>query len=272
MVLEEATSRAITSAATRFEPSGHGCLAFGDVARMIDDRIADQTMPVMVSLSGNSSSSLTLCPYDFDRASLASGAETTLDDDQSIVWTVPGGPVQQVSSSEAMNEQRKNFAARLSFSTTIFSPIYHRIPVPVILNDKDKYAEQYLLAKIDPNPLVNISCQLTGGHTHASVTFNPWYQRQVALIDRVGNWSVWDLQHRQQRKAGWFAERGPSGSLRLSELEGSLEHIDHFDGWGAISWVGTIHQLLPENAFSHIRVDDLKDILAKYIAARRLSP
>ncbi|KAK2861486.1 hypothetical protein FQN49_004149 [Arthroderma sp. PD_2] len=244
MVLEEATSRAITSAATSFEPSGHGCLAFGDVARMIDERIANQTIPIMVCLSGNSSSSLTLFPYDFSQASLATGNETSLDENQSMLWTVPGGPVQQVSSSEAMNEQRKNFAARLSFSTTIFSPIYHRIPVPVSLNDKDSYAESYLLAKIDPNPLVNIPCNLTGGQPHASVVFNPWYQRQLALIDRAGNWSIWDLQRRHKRKAGWFAERGPSGSLRLLEADESLKPIDHYDGWHAISWVGTIHQLL----------------------------
>ncbi|KAM5465766.1 hypothetical protein MferCBS49748_004870 [Microsporum ferrugineum] len=244
MVLEEATSRAITSAASRFESNGHGCLAFGEIERMIDDRIANQTIPIMVCLHGNSSSSLTLCPYDFGQVSLPPGTEATIDDGQSVLWTFPGGPVQQVSSSESVQEQNKCFAARLSFSTTIFSPVYHRVPVPVKLNDMDNCAESYLLSKIDPNPLVNILCDLTGGHPHAAVAFNPWYQRQIALTDRAGNWSVWDLQRRQQRKAGWFAERGPSGSLRIQESEKNFKNIDHYDGWGEILWVGTIHQLL----------------------------
>lgn len=243
MVLEEATSRAIISASSRFESSSHECLAFGEIEHMADDRIACQTIPIMVFSTGGQSSSLALRPCDFSRNTLFPIAASNIDDDQSVWWNVPGGPVKQVLSSESIQEPNKCFAARLSYSTTIFSPIYHRNPVPVNLND-NSYAESCLLSHIDPNPLVNIPCDLTGGYPHAAVTFNPWYQRQIAVIDRAGNWSVWDLQRRQQRKAGWYAERGPNGSIRLPEFEKSSKPIDHYDGWGAILWVCTIHQLL----------------------------
>ncbi|EFQ98924.1 hypothetical protein MGYG_01937 [Nannizzia gypsea CBS 118893] len=244
MALEEATSRVITSASYHFESNSHGCLAFGEIENMMDDRLANQTTPIIVLPRENHSSSLILCPYDFSNDSLSQNATLTIDDDQSALWTLPGGPVKQVLSSESFQEPKTCFAARLSFSTTIFSPVYHRTPIPVNLNDKDTYADSYLLSYIDPNPLVNIPCKLTGGHPHAAVTFNPWYQRQVAVIDRAGNWSVWDLQRKQQRKAGWFAERGPNGSIRLPGLENISKSIDHYDGWGAILWIGTIHQLL----------------------------
>ncbi|KAF3892534.1 RNA polymerase I-specific transcription-initiation factor [Trichophyton interdigitale] len=244
MVLEEATSRAITRASSRFESSSHECLAFGEIEHMADDRIACQTIPIMVFSTGGQSSSLVLCPCDSSRNALFPSAASKIDDDQSVWWNLPGGPVKQVLSSESIQEPNKCFAARLSYSTTIFSPIYHRNPVPVNLNDNDSYAEPCLLSHIDPNPLVNIPCGLTGGYPHAAVTFNPWYQRQIAVIDRAGNWSVWDLQRRQQRKAGWYAERGPNGSIRLPECEKSSKPIDPYDSWGAILWVCTIHQLL----------------------------
>ncbi|DAA73662.1 TPA_exp: Uncharacterized protein A8136_4096 [Trichophyton benhamiae CBS 112371] len=163
MVLEEATSRAITSASSRFEPSSHECLAFGDIELMTDDRITCQTIPIMVFSTGGQSSSLALCPGGCSRNTLFPSAASNIDDDQSVWWNVPGGPVKQ---------------------------------------------------------------------------------RQIAVIDCAGNWSVWDLQRRQQRKAGWYAERGPNGSIRLPEYEKSSKPIDHYDGWGAILWVCTIHQLL----------------------------
>jgi hypothetical protein len=30
------------------------------------------------------------------------------------------------------------------------------------------------------------------------VTFNPWYQRQFAIVDIRGKWSVWEITGRQR--------------------------------------------------------------------------
>ncbi|KAG5292773.1 RNA polymerase I-specific transcription-initiation factor [Histoplasma ohiense] len=99
--------------------------------------------------------------------------------------------------------------------------------------------------RLDANPIISISVSATGGVPHAGITFNPWYQQQIAIVDRLGNWTVWDIG-KQRHSTYWCADRGQSGRLYPEETPHSDESFqrDHFDGWAAILWVGNVHKLL----------------------------
>ncbi|KAK2735637.1 hypothetical protein FQN57_001183 [Myotisia sp. PD_48] len=236
---EEQPSRIITSSLSDFTDSGS--LAFGNAVCVADGRVTSQTMPVMVCLSSSSNLTITVCKFDPGRLDfLSETANVSLDLNHQLFssWISPGGPVRQLSAAEPVAGQNTYFAIRRTCSTTIFRSLYRQSFVPTSLHHNPSTE----LPTLDP--LVNIPSSLSGGHAHAAVVFNPWYQQQLAIIDTAGNWNIWDIQHRQQRNAGWFADRGPSGSLRLLHPESSiLAYTDRYDGWGAISWVGSIHQL-----------------------------
>jgi RNA polymerase I-specific transcription initiation factor RRN6 len=79
------------------------------------------------------------------------------------------------------------------------------------------------------------------------VTFNPWYQRQFALIDERGNWSIWEISGRQRRhKSNLSAACVKSGSLPWLDLGDGQDIEGHprHDGWAAIEWVGDFKTLI----------------------------
>jgi RNA polymerase I-specific transcription initiation factor RRN6 len=152
--------------------------------------------------------------------------------------------VQQIHFAETVHEKGTWFAVRFPISTRIFRPLYHSFSVDY--EDGPFDHTDFRNSCLEANPLIDIPTGWTGGFPHADVAFNPWQERQVAIVDRCGNWSIWNIQGSYRRKANWQAESGPSGYLALSASEASLEvsERDHYDGWAAISWVGNMYRLL----------------------------
>lgn len=98
-------------------------------------------------------------------------------------------------------------------------------------------------SRLDANPLIEISSAQTGGFAHADVTFNPWYQKQLGIVDERGNWSIWEMSGRRRRNKGnWTTACVRSGSLPWLDLGGShgLGDCPRHDGWVAIEFAGDV--------------------------------
>ncbi|KAJ5714287.1 uncharacterized protein N7483_011468 [Penicillium malachiteum] len=156
-------------------------------------------------------------------------------------WSTQGARIRQICFSQpAQDEEDKAtwMAARLPESITIFRPLYLQDPAPMHLHHDDPALLPLSLrnSRLDANPVVEILSSHTGGFTHADIAFNPWYQRQIAILDTRGNWSLWEIQtKRHRRKADGLALPGRKGSLPSIDQE-DVNAARH-DGWGSIQWI-----------------------------------
>ncbi|KAJ5622823.1 hypothetical protein N7490_011428 [Penicillium lividum] len=175
----------------------------------------------------------------------------TIGDEETTEWSTQGAQVQQICFSRPPkdDEDQSNWmAARLLDSTTVFRPLYQPNPAPMNIRHDDPATIPFSLrnSRLAANPVVEILNAYTGGFPHADVAFNPWLQRQLAIVDTRGNWSIWEIQTpRKQRNGDEIAVPGPKGSLSTSDQIDSdgLEH----DGWGSIQWVSDFSTILVAN-------------------------
>ncbi|KAL1957896.1 hypothetical protein VTO42DRAFT_5461 [Malbranchea cinnamomea] len=243
----ETSSRAITEAVSQFDPLVSSRFALGNASTIDENRLGDRLVSIAVLNSSDSPTSLQLLPFDCDSLEWPPGSGNSvevpvIDNRGGTRWTRKGTPIQQVVASDAFDEKSVFVAVRFLLSTIILQPLYHRSLASGV---EPLHEEQSNV--LDANPLIEISSHLTGGHPHADVTFNPWYQRQLAIVDIYGHWSIWDLQGRQPHKGYWSVGRGPCGSLASSLENDTLlkgKPKDNYDGWAMILWVGNVHQLL----------------------------
>ena len=154
-------------------------------------------------------------------------------------WSASGAPVSQICFADALQEPTTWVAARFPRMTVLFQPLYHQRPVPVYSDyDGDRsIPRNYSNARLEPNPVLEIPSSQTGGFAHADVTFNPWYQQQLGLVDERGNWSIWEI-------SGWKRNMNAScirsGALPWSDT-GDVTRVDdgtRHDGWASIEWAG----------------------------------
>ncbi|KAF2708982.1 hypothetical protein K504DRAFT_433720 [Pleomassaria siparia CBS 279.74] len=164
-------------------------------------------------------------------------------DEDSGYWVEDLAPIQQVCWAQSDN--RSTFlAVRLLNRTVLLRPIYraHRIA--------PKRSQYYDLpfSKIDPQPILAIPIEETGGVPHADVTFNPDYQRQVGLVDQKGNWSVWDIEGGKREGKTYTVSCAAMGTIILQKPdEEDLEDKRppaRDDGWARILWIGDVNTIL----------------------------
>lgn len=244
-------SRVITSRVKDFDPLISARLAVGKAVPADGLSVSRSAIPIVVIASGDPATSIALIPIEPRSKDLPGGQSVLrtlpyLNYRDAALWSCPYGPVQQICFAESIEEDNIYFAIRFSHVTTIFRPLHHRTPLDWSFGTKGFNPEPQQKARLSPNPLLEIPISLTGGHYHVDVTFNPWYQQQLAIIDRCGNWSVWDIPTKQRRTTNLVAERGPCGSLADAVRSSNLEakEKDQYDGWASISWVGNVHTLL----------------------------
>ena len=98
----------------------------------------------------------------------------------------------------------------------------------------------------------------TGGAPPSDVAFNPWYNRQCAIIDQRGQWSIWDLEGQKREGSLCDAKARQSGSvLDASSSENPDANTTGEDGWASVCWAGNVSTLVACNR-RHLAVFDLK--------------
>lgn len=250
MVSNETFSHVITTTSEICDPQVSSLLDLGCAVDLENDDSGSRVLPIAVFASGECGNSIAFRRLEEDTFELRQ--QTTFMRVPSIGETdatecrVGGVPIRQICFARTIEEKATWMAARCSDSTTIFRPLYHRDPVPrrICRNSDGVLLSDAHSSRLDANPLVEISSLRTGGFPHADVTFNPWYQRQFAIVDTNGNWSVWEISGRQRRKgANWAAACVKKGSLPEAEYKPSSRHPRH-DGWGSIEWISDVWTLI----------------------------
>jgi RNA polymerase I-specific transcription initiation factor RRN6 len=249
--LGEDLSRAVTVTSEICDPR---VSTLFDIGNAVDNERGDAAggnIPIAVVATGECRNSISFRLLEEDTVELTPlSSETShrvrvpsVGDAESTEWCPGGAPVRQISFARTVEESPTWVAARFPLSTVVLRPLFHksRVPMQVGLHDSHITPPRTRNSRLDANPLVEISSSQTGGSPHADVTFNPWYQKQLGIVDERGNWSIWELSGRRRRNTGnWNKACIKSGSLPWAELGGSpgLDDYPRHDGWAAIEWAG----------------------------------
>ncbi|EKD12846.1 uncharacterized protein L3040_007000 [Drepanopeziza brunnea f. sp. 'multigermtubi'] len=195
----------------------------------------------------------------------ASGARLSLLNLESFdtgYWVGTGGTIRQIVFADAADEREIWLAIRQEGVTTVFRPRYGRVQKPAVPVNEDPTL--FAPSMLDANPIASLTTQRTGSIHHADVAFNPWFPRQVAIVDTQGYWSVWDLEVQRgkdgaesfvpRKTGGIYVDQDQDYSSK-SPLVASL--VDHADGWYRIMWVCNLNTIIVCNR-RHLVVFDVK--------------
>ena len=176
---------------------------------------------------------------------------TKVDGNEKTVWTGDMVPIQQVCFSEGKGRAGSFLAVRLSVRTSILQPVLHDRPAASTRARTERaVGRQSVLSSLEPNLIANLAIDRTGGATHADVTFNPWKQQELAVLDTNGRWSIWSISARPRRSTMWDLLPRASGSML--DCTGNDSEEDELttnapDGWGVILWVCDIDTIAIAN-------------------------
>ncbi|EDN94336.1 hypothetical protein SS1G_10209 [Sclerotinia sclerotiorum 1980 UF-70] len=156
-------------------------------------------------------------------------------------WFGTGGTILQIASVDDGNELSTWFAVRQAAMITIFRPIFRKAPKPFI--PPAGHIATYPPSCLDANPVATLTRQESGLKEHVDVSFNPWYGRQFAVVDRAGQWSSWDIEGRQKRRSAYNIVPGKMGQIYDDFGENSAIPGYKLPGdvgeWHRILWAGS---------------------------------
>ncbi|KAE8147099.1 RNA polymerase I-specific transcription initiation factor RRN6-like protein [Aspergillus avenaceus] len=251
---EETFSHVINTTSESCDPLVSSLLDLGYAVSLENDDSGSRTVPIAVVASGECGNAISFYIMEENFVDLELNPTTqvrvpSIRETESTEWSASGAPVCQICFARPAEEKPTWVAARFPHSTLLFRPVYHRHPIPahVYHGGNRTMSSESRHSRLDANLLVEISNSQTGGFMHAAVSFNPWYQKQVGIVDVRGNWSIWEISGRyKQSKNNWSATCITSGSLPWlghgdgRELNGHPRH----DGWAAIEWVGSVNNII----------------------------
>ncbi|KAJ5185999.1 hypothetical protein N7491_006130 [Penicillium cf. griseofulvum] len=258
-IREEPLSRAVIRTVEYYDPE---ISALFDIGYAVDQRRHDKrlrSVPIAVAVTGEGRNIISFRTLEEEILELTSPRKLafrapSINDTEMSEWSKDGAPIRQVHFARPLDEKPMFMAARLATGTTIFRPLYHWDPVPRRIPEGavPGYSTPLQNSRLDANPIVEISVSRTGGVSHADVTFNPWYQRQFAIVDTRGKWKVWEITGRQRlHRATWSATLVKSGSLPLRDYK-RRHSCPRLDGWASIEWVHNVGSVVVANRHSVI--------------------
>ncbi|KAK2625615.1 hypothetical protein QTJ16_004927 [Diplocarpon rosae] len=160
-------------------------------------------------------------------------------------WVGTGGPIRQITFTDIENETEIWLAVRQDTVTTVFRPTYGRICKPSIpVNGGSTFFAPCLL---DPNPVASLTTLRTGSKNHSDVAFNPWFPRQVAIVDSEGYWSIWELEKQHGSKKKEFFKPRKMGGIYDGRVQSGTSRaptMAHHDGWYRIMWVCNLNTVV----------------------------
>ncbi|GFF49793.1 hypothetical protein IFM61606_04620 [Aspergillus udagawae] len=254
LVDNETVSHIITTAGELCDPLVSSLFDLGNAVDIENHESGNRVVPIAITVGGECCNVISFRKIEEGTAELKHGMKAriripVIGDTECTEWSAGGAPVRQICFARTVEEKPTWAAARFPHSTIVFRPLYRRKPVSVyIYQDGDRVVPSHTQSsRLDANPLIEISHSQTGGYAHADVTFNPWYQKQLAIVDERGNWSVWEMVGRHRRgKGNWTASCVKSGSLPWLDL-GHAQNINsspRHDGWAVIEWVGDVNSFI----------------------------
>lgn len=253
LIRDERLSHVISTATEVCDPRVSSLFDLGNAAD-VDNDASGRVVPIAVIATGECGDCISFRKIEEDAVELRKEEPLwmrvpSVGEAEATEWSRFGAPVRQICFARAVEAKPTWMAARLPQSTTIFRPLYHRTPVAMHVDHDGDLRSPICTrnSRLDANPLVEISASQTGGFAHADITFNPWYQKQIAIVDERGNWSIWEISGRQRQiKGNWAADCVRTGSLPWLDFGDNrdLHHQPRHDGWAAIEWVGDVNSFI----------------------------
>lgn len=160
-------------------------------------------------------------------------------------WTGVGQPIQQIRFAHLPYEQLTFLAVRTIETISIFAPVRHLSAIA----PKTRYPGQDDLAasRFDPNHLFTLSAEQLKQSPPADVSFNPWQQRQVGVVNQRGFWSIWQFQRRNSNPNA-IKVREPeliqSDQMPKTFAKGDDSGDDFEDGWHSMMWITNVNTVM----------------------------
>ncbi|KAF5672431.1 rna polymerase i-specific transcription-initiation factor rrn6 [Fusarium heterosporum] len=203
--------------------------------------------PMLAAATGESGELLRLARIDQSKWMWGNDKHTTLqpsvidpfDPDEEAIWASDGLPISHIkfATSPSRYDAVRWLIVQKQTSTTILHPEYHK--VPVAQSSTSSLDFQPRLSRIDPNPILTIPHQMTGGNAQLDVAFNPdskGQQPQIAIIDECGYWSIWDVLGNKPNTRTSLFKCGHISDGLLNDLPIATDHPAEKHG---ICFVGT---------------------------------
>ena len=245
---EESLSDAIITSLNQHDPQLSDRLAFGSASWLSDNDMlsGNATVPIAVFASGVNGESIILTQIGRDRVTLTDKNDKevvleipTITSNNETSWTGNGEAVQQICFAATRGQRSTWMAARLLSSTTIFHPLFHRMPVPAVRQSATS-ASGVQTSLLDANPILAIPVSRTGGHPHADISFHPVNYDLLALIDQHGNWSTWRIDGKRSITARTLFSIQLVNTGKLYTWQNMIrppQEDPYHDGWHKVCWV-----------------------------------
>lgn len=172
-------------------------------------------------------------------------------------WMGTGGTIRQIAYSQEENGSSTWLAVRQSSVTTILRPCFGPIQPAQVPASSGK---NYPPSRLSANPVANLTTEKSNSASHMDVSFNPWYSRQLAVVDTLGAWSIWDIEGNHSRQSSQKLVPGKTGNIHVGYIPNPLSRqleSNSIDGWHRILWVCDISTLVVANR-RHVAVFNLK--------------
>lgn len=174
----------------------------------------------------------------------------SISDQEAGYWSGSLDRIQHVSSST--HRKGTQFLVVRSSGTTILRPA-----VADVLSAKQQGSTEFDGAVnmpdllVDPCPLVTIPSSRTGEQPHAHAELNPQNEKEVAIVDVRGRWSVWKLQSKSTKSLRVPHQIQLYASSDLHSVDRQSlpsKTLLHEDGWHRICWLengeGAVNRVL----------------------------
>ena len=154
-------------------------------------------------------------------------------------WYGDGSPVQQLVFAEAEGRPSPWLAVRYHGAIAVLRPELRRDAYMPPL--APAASNRNTSSRINANHIMTLRIDHASDVPYSDVTFNPWYNQQIATIDQKGSWAVWDIEKRDKQSKGtrfWNVKKTRYGELFDGLPGGETLNSSTADGWGVILWAG----------------------------------
>ena len=238
-------SEAVVHTTSTYDPISSNLVAFGTAQDLRAGGSGRKDVDIVAVVGGLGGEVIRLFRLQKTRLEWEGHADVNLscikiDRTEEPTWTGDRVPIQQLCFSEDIDRPGSWLAVRFSTRTSILRPVLRDRPTSSIRARTGRPAgQQSPPSSLDANLVVDLIIERTGGATHVDVTFNPWKQHELAVLDTSGRWSIWSIKARPSRRNVYDILACAAGSLRdcIDEACDNDLATNAPDGWGVILWV-----------------------------------
>jgi hypothetical protein len=191
-------SEGIAHALAEHDPAAGDLLGIGNTSRTLEHGV--DTIKLLAIPGGECGEALRLIRLHDQDYTFDDEIDFSIDEPTGEVgwWTGKGAPILQVRFAKILDKEEKNalLAVRLQGCIVMMYPRYRARPVPA---PGIKLPTPPACSRIDSNVLFELSPRKAQGIQYADVSFNPWNQREFAVIDQAGQWATFAIERKSER-------------------------------------------------------------------------